>query len=402
MVKVATRLLMTLAAMLPAVAAAGSVGGLRIDDVFLPEASLVLLQAGLPAPARSGDFEAAVIDNRLLADWTQTHLSADVLRGIDGEVEAQVMQLLGAQFPQTAMPAAESVRIDDATLRRVLALSSAQSMFELTGQQRRQAAALIVAQLPAVEGPSLQVTLLEVFERESIQGLAELHALQRDYLQRQAATLLQQRWQRWRWQQDGRFDAAALAGLTRMVRDQQLKQRWLQEQGLIGDFHHESTAAQARWSEVSEAAMKRYYDEHPEVFRQVDQVEADVLLLESQADADESYAELQAGLSFADAVRRDGAPGSGALGTIHNDATASSLLRKVALIQRKGISRPFRIAEQWAIYQVHGRHERLLPFSDESVRHECARAVAKLQAQSQFDELRQRLRGAATVRRISS
>ena len=400
MVKAATRLLTVLAAVLPLVAAAGT-AGLRIDGVFLPQASLDLLRAGLPTPATSSDFETGVIDNRLLADWVQARLPMDVLSGLDGEVEAEVMQLLVAQFPQTTMPAATAATMDEETLRRVLIPPLVQGGFKLTPEQRQQAAALIVMKLPPAASLGLQVTLLDVYERESIHGLAELRGMRRDYLLRQATALLQQRWQLWRWQQEGRFDASTLAGLTRIVRDKQLKQRWLQEQGLIGDFHHEGSATQARWREASEAAIKQYYEAHRDVFLQVDHVEADVLLLESQADADASYAALRGGLSFVQAVQRYGTPGSRTLGTIHNDATANSLLKKLALMQQKGISRPFRVGEQWAIYQVRERHERLLPLSDASVRHECARAVAKEQAQSEFYELSRRLRRAATIQRVS-
>jgi len=400
MVKAAIRLLTVLAAVLSVAAAAGT-GGLRIDGVFLPQASLDLLWAGLPNPAMPSDFEAGVIDNRLLADWVGARLPMDALSGIDGEVEAEVMRLLVAQFPQTAMPAATTAPIDEEALRRVLIPSLVQGGFKLTPEQRQQAAALILMSLPPAERPDLQVTLLDVFERESIHGLAELRAMRRDYLLRQATALLQQRWQLWRWQQEGRFDASTLAGLTRIVRDKQLKQRWLQEQGLVGDVHHEGSATQARWREASEAAIKQYYEAHRDGFLQVDHVEADVLLLESQADADARYAALRGGLSFVEAVQRYGIPGSGTLGTIRNDATANTLLKKLALLQQKGVSRPFRVAERWAIYQVRERHERLLPLSDASVRHECARAVAKEQAQSEFYELSRRLRRAATIQRVS-
>jgi len=398
MARVAIKLLTSLIALVSVASAAG-VSGLRVDGVLLPQASMGLLLAGLPTPTHASDFEAAVIENRLLAEWAQLHLSADSTHGIDREVEAEVMQVLGAQFPTTTMPPVTLLPIDEAVWRRVMKPSSAANGFELTPQQRQQAAALKVAQLPAAK-PNAQVTLLDVYERESIQGLAELHGMSREYLQRQATALLQQRWQLQRWQDEGKFDAASLAGLTRIVRDKQIKQRWLQEQGLIGDFHHESTVARDRWRRVSPAAIKQYYDANLERFRQVDQIEADVLLLRSQADADTTYQALRGGLSFGDAIRRQGAPGSGSLGVLRNDGSATSLLQKLALLQQVGISRPFRAGEQWAIYQVRERRERLLPVTDASVQHECARAVAKIEAQSEFDELRQRLRRGAKIERI--
>ena len=399
MARVAIRLLISLLALV-SVASAANTSGLRIDGVFLPQASLGLLLAGLPTQPKASDFEAGVIDNRLLAEWAQPKLSADVTHDIDREVEAEVMQILGAQFSETIMPPATLLPVDEAAWRRVMKPASAGSGFKLTRQQRQQAETLNIAQLSMAK-QNLRVTLLDVYERESIQGLAELHGMSREYLQRRATDLLQQRWQLQRWQEEGRFDTASLAGLTRIVQDKQLKQRWLQEQGLIGDFHHESTVAQDRWRRVSQAAIKQYYDANLDRFRQVDQVEADVLLLRSQAAADATYQALRGGLSFAEAVRREGAPGSGALGVLRNDGSVTSLLQKLALLQQVGISRPFRIGEQWAIYQVRQRRERLLPITDPSVRHECARAVAKMEAQSEFDELRERLRRVAKIERIN-
>jgi hypothetical protein len=284
-------------------------------------------------------------------------------------------------------------------LRKLLDAPAHQHYQLSVTQQQQAASTILLQQRNTATDKTITVSLLDVYQRESIQGLSELHGGNHDYLMQRARELFERRAQLNFWQQQGLLDAVTLAGLQRLVRDKQLKQRWMLEQGLTGDMHHESAIAEARWRHQPEATLKRYYDAHPEQFQQVQQVEGEYLTLSSQQLADQIYQQLKAGQGMAALATEQQLPLAQL--KLVNDGRTNPLAEKLALLQKTGLSRPFRAGEQWLIFNIRNRQEGLLPFSDESVRHSCARAVAHEQAQAEFDALRKQLRQNATITELA-
>lgn len=388
---------------LRAVAEAGR--DLQVDDERLPAASIALLRQaldrlrGAQAPADAErSLRRGLVQNRLLAREVEADLPEGVRHDLDARTEDEVERLLRQVYGPRVDEGGEAFRLpgdrlDPAALRALLA--SPAGVLRLDSQrlepaQRQRAAAVEALAWRFPDRPRQAVDLLTVYEREDVQGRAELQQGNVDYLDTRALAFLRRAWLQERLVREGVGDAAQ-AGLRRLVRDKLVRLEYLRQLGLAEEMHHRSEALDAAARQVSEADARAYYQRHAGRYRNVARVEAAHLRLADQASADRVYAELQAGLAFDKAVRRHSLAEDrqleppGDLGTVQALDPGLDLLRKAALIQRAGsVSQPMRIGDAFEIVQVRRREDRQLPLEDPSVRDEVNRAVAREQLAAQL------------------
>lgn len=394
MAKVVSNFLFVTLVALPWMAEA-AMPGLRINDAVIPAQSLQFLQHSSALGAvDEKTLSDSVIDNRLIAHWAESRLTAHALAHLDMEVENAVHEVLLAQLPTIEKPVTTVRAISAAELRQLLK-TDLDKAFTLTAAQQQAVAKRVLVSIDEPESTAVQVSLLDVYTRETIQGLAELHVGNHRYLLERAQQIAERRWQQQQWQQRGMLSAEVLQGLQRLMRDHQLKQRWLLEQGLTGDPHHESEVAEQRWRQVSKAQIEQFYQQNRDQFRQVERVSGGYFMLSSQQQADALFQQVQNGAGLDQLVQQQKLQRYTL--EVSNDAGQKSLLQKLALIQKPGISRPFRAEQAWVMFDIKTREDRVLPLSDASVQHSCARAIALQQAQQEFEALRMRLRTEASI-----
>ena len=394
MVKAANKYLIAIFVALPWMAEA-AMPGLRINETVIPAQSLQFLQHSSALGAvNEKTLRDSVIDNRLIAHWAESRRTPHALAHLDMEVESAVHEVLLAQLPAIEKPAMAVQAISADELRQLLK-TEVDKAFTLSAAQQQTASNRIVVSTEKPASSIVQVSLLDVYTRETIQGLAELHAGNNRYLLERAQQLAERRWQQQQWQRRGLLSAEVLQGLQRMVRDHQLKQRWLLEQGLTGDPHHESEIAEQRWRLVSKAQIEQFYQQNRDQFRQVERVSGSYFLLSSQQQADALFQQVQNGAELEQLAQQQTLQRHPL--QVSNDAEQKSLLQKLALIQKPGISRPFRAEQAWVMFEIKTREDRVLPLSDASVQHSCARAIALQQAQQEFEALRTQLRAEANI-----
>ncbi|GEM_PF-831602 len=370
---------------------------LRVDDERLPAASIALLRQALARPEARPSAEAerglrrGLVENRLLARDVEADLPEAARRTLDAQVEDEVERIVWQARGPAFAEGGEAFRLpgerlDPARLRALLTAPGPALRLDsqrLEPGQRAQAAAVEVLAWRFPDRPRQAVDLLAVYERESVQGRAELQQGNVDYLDTRALAFLRRAWLYERLSREG-FGEEERAGLARLARDRLVRLEYLRQQGLTDDPHHHAAILDEAARQVSEAEARAYYHRHAERYRNVAQVEAAHLRLADQASADRVYAELQGGLDFDEAVRRHSVADDrhreppGDLGVIRALDPDLDLLRKTALIQRAGtLSQPMRVGDAFEIVRVRGREDRQLPLEDPSVRDEVNRAVAR-------------------------
>ncbi|WP_271409936.1 peptidylprolyl isomerase [Pseudomonas sp. Q1-7] len=387
---------------------------LRIDGDLLPGRSIALLEQVLSRVKFNTDptlLRRGLVENHLLAGEVEGQLSAGNLADLDASVEREAGNLLeqyyGRSGRQDLRPfLRQSQPLDAQRLREILAPGSrglVANSLQLSHEQQREAAGVELIRWQFPGQPEQHLDLLSLYQGDNVQGQVELQRGNLEYLARQVQSRVQRDYLWFRLAEEG-FTAAERQGLKTLVRDRLVRQRYLHQIGLYGDFHHESDALRALAAEVSDTEAEAYYRRNQARYRNVAGVQAAHIRLPDQASADRVHAELQQGLAFDEAVRRYSvAPDKtrtppGDLGLIRPEDGQLDLLRKTALIQKAdSLSQPMRIDGAFEIVRVRSRQDRQLPLSDRSVRYEVNQAVAREKLASEFEARLGRLMADARV-----
>ncbi len=376
---------------------------LRIDDERLPGKSIEVLEKAMTRVKFNTDLRllrTGLAENHLLAREVEGELNDKYRSDLDVLVEREaanlIEQVYGKQFDQDVRPFLRQPQgLSSERLRQILAPPQqgvVLDSLQLSATQQAEAAALklIAWQFPGeVER---QLTLLDLYQGDNVQGQVELQQGNLRYL---AEQVRQQAQRDYLWYQLGKkgFSAAEQAGLRQLVRDKLIRHKYLHQLGLHNDFHHETDSLKQRARQVSDADAEAYYRRNLPLFLNVAQVQAAHIRLADQGSADQVYAELKAGLAFDEAVRRYSLADDksqtppGDLGLIRPQDAQLDFLRKTALLQKTGsISQPMLIDGAFEIVQVRSREDKQLPLSDPSVRYEVNQAVAKEQLTREFQQ----------------
>lgn len=376
---------------------------LRIDDERLPGKSIEVLEKAMTRVKFNTDLRllrTGLAENHLLAREVEAELDDKYRRDLEVLVEREaanlIEQVYGKQFDQDVRPFLRQPQgLSSERLRRILAAPQqgvVLDSLQLSAAQQVEAAALklIAWQFPGQA--ERQLTLLDLYQGDNVQGQVELQQGNLAYL---AEQVRQQAQRDYLWYQLGKkgFSAAEQAGLRQLVRDKLIRHKYLHQLGLHNDFHHETDSLKQRARQVSDADAEAYYRRNLPLFLNVAQVQAAHIRLADQLTADQVYAELQAGLAFDEAVHRYSLADDksqtppGDLGLIRPQDAQLDFLRKTALLQKTGsISQPMLIDGAFEIVQVRSREDKQLPLSDPSVRYEVNQAVAKEQLSREFQQ----------------
>ena len=376
---------------------------LRIDDERLPGKSIEVLETAMTRVKFNTDLRllrTGLAENHLLAREVEGELNDKYRRDLEVLVEREaanlIEQVYGKQFDGDVRPFLRQPQgLSSERLRRILAPPQqgvVLDSLQLSAAQQAEAAALklIAWQFPGQA--ERQLTLLDLYQGDNVQGQVELQQGNLAYL---AEQVRQQAQRDYLWYQLGKkgFSAAEQAGLRQLVRDKLIRHKYLHQLGLHNDFHHETDSLKQRARQVSDADAEAYYRRNLPLFLNVAQVQAAHIRLADQATADQVYAELQAGLAFDEAVHRYSLADDksqtppGDLGLIRPQDAQLDFLRKTALLQKTGsISQPMLIDGAFEIVQVRSRADKQLPLSDPSVRYEVNQAVAKEQLSREFQQ----------------
>ncbi len=405
---------LALALYLGAVQALPTAPELRIDDDLLPGRSIALLEQVLSRVKFNTDprqLRRGLVENHLLARDVEGRLNERNRQDLEASVEIEAGNLLEQYYGRSAQQdlrpfLRQPQPLSAERLHEILAPASralVENSLQLAPDQQREAAQVELIRWQFPGQPEQRLDLLSLYRGDSVQGQVELQQGNLEYLARQVQTRVQRDYLWYRLGQDG-FAPAERQGLKTLVRDRLVRQRYLHQIGLYGDFHHESDTLRALAAKVSDAEAEAYYRRNLARYRNVARVQAAHIRLPDQATADRVHAELQQGLDFDEAVRRysrapdrDRTP-PGDLGLIRPEDGQLDLLRKTALIQKVDtLSQPMRIDGAFEIVRVRSREDRQLPLSDRSVRYEVNQAVAREKLAAELEAQLSRLLDGARV-----
>jgi hypothetical protein len=376
---------------------------LRIDGERLPGKSIEVLEKAVTRVKFNTDLRllrTGLAENHLLAREVERELNdkyrSDLEVLVEREAANLIEQVYGKQFDSDVRPFLRQPQgLSSERLRQILAPPQQGVVLDslkLSPTQQAEAGALnlIAWQFPGQA--ERQLTLLDLYQGDNVQGQVELQQGNLRYLAEQVRQQAQRDYLRYQLGKHG-FDAAEQAGLRQLVRDKLIRHKYLHQLGLHNDFHHETDSLKQRARQVSDVDAQAYYQRNLQLFLNVAEVQAAHIRLADQASADRVHGELQAGLTFDEAVRRYSLADDkshtppGDLGLIRPQDGQLDFLRKTALLQKAdSISQPMLIDGAFEIVQVRSRADKQLPLSDPSVRYEVNQAVAKEQLTREFQQ----------------
>jgi parvulin-like peptidyl-prolyl isomerase len=372
-----------------------------INGERLPGKSIGLLEQAMTRVKFNTDLHllrTGLVENHVVAREVEAELNEKYSGDLDVLVEREasnlIEQVYGRQFDHDVRPFLRQPQaLSSERLRQVLTAQTQGVVLDSLQLSPQQQAAAEQVQLISWQFPGQaeqHLNLLELYQRDNVQGRVELQQGNLVYL---AEQVRQQALQDYLWYQLGQkgFNPDEQAGVRQLVRDKVIRHQYLHQIGLHNDFHHETASLRERASQVSDADAEAYYQRNLQLYLNVAQVQASHIRLADQASADQVYAELQKDLSFDEAVRRYSLADTkshtppGNLGLIRPQDAQLDFLRKTALLQKaNSISQPMLIDGAFEIVQVRSREDRQLPLSDPSVRYEANQAVAKEQLTQTF------------------
>lgn len=342
-------------------------------------------EAALWAGQRVGFAREVSIDDQLVS----------TLRSLYGkEMEQDLKQLSGAGLDSLLRPAPP---LTDAELDSVFGKPGALQLdTSLTEAQLAQAGKLVLLRFGKPGVGEGSITLADVARRQNVQGRVALFARQRDFMQQQArqqaASWFVLDWSR------GRFGAAAVADLRRVLADQGDVQAMMRLHGMGDDQHAGSRLLDTLAARVGADQVRAYYANHRDEFLRIDRVRARHIRLPDEAAANKVAALLAGGADFAAMARLhsiapDAADG-GSLGWVRHEGKPG-WLAQLLFVQAPGkVSAPIRTpagpgrAAPWEIVLVEEREQGYQAADSESVRYVASRAVAREMAAAQLVALR--------------
>ena len=185
--------------------------------------------------------------------------------------------------------------------------------------------------------------------------------------------------------------------------------RALQEQSVLAQLEAATRVAPP----PTEAGLRAYYESHPELFTQPEQLRLSMILFkidpsspssvreQAQQQAQDMVTQLATGADFAELARQhsgdSSAPGGGDLGYRHRGMLPQGIETVIDKMAPGAISEPLRLLEGIAIFRLAERRPAQLRTLEE-VRRNVAELWEREQGETQWRELRARLRAGAEIR----
>jgi len=282
--------------------------------------------------------------------------------------------------------------------------------YAFNAEQRQHAEKLTLMHYKFSNDVRGEITLLDIYNTQNIQGRVKLHQLDFDYL----ALLLQRKLESlyvlfWADVMSG-YSQSDLQTLQSIVQNKIINEKFMPTTAMYADIHASNPSLKALAKQVTTAQIDAYYKNNPTEFEVVEQVKARHIQCQKQSVCQQAYKAIIAGMSFRDAVvaysdaedRLHREPGS--LGLIKRISGQLPWLSQVALIQKSGVmTKPMRSptlnakSAVWEIVIVDERIDGMLPVDSESVRYIASYAVARQMAADGFKRLKADLMSNAKI-----
>lgn len=366
------------------------------DRLLAREARANYPMAALIADNKVGYAPAVQLEERVVANF-QAMFAAELGRAVRAEKGGSLNGIVTARRPVTS-----------AVWQAVFGQPRLLLEYSLD-EKGRAAAAQHVLLRYVLGGKPGQVTLLDVYAAQHVQGRNRLHARDAAFAMEQAQQLLEHRYVRhWVAERSG-LAKADHDVIVRAVEDRLVREGWTNTIGVTADMHSDNARLKALAAAVTPAEVQAFYLAHPEQFRRIERVKARHIRLPDFETANRVYARLQKGEDFAALAREfstaDNAAAGGDLGWIVHGDKLASWIESIAFVQKPGtVSKPFRSpgpaggASVWEILLVEERIEGLQPADSESVRYTASQSLAKQKALQHYRETRERLLRGADIR----
>lgn len=366
------------------------------DRLLAREARATYPMTALIADNKVGYAPAVQLEERVVANF-QAMFAAELAKAVRAEKGGSLNGIVTARRPVT--PAVWQAVFGKPRL-----------LLEYSLDDKGRAAAAQHALLSYVLGGTPgQVTLLDVYAAQHVQGRNRLHARDAGFAMEQAEQLLERRYVRhWVVTRSG-LAPADHDVIVRAVEDRLVREGWTSTIGVTADMHADNAMLKKLAAAVTAEEVQAFYLAHPEQFRRIERVKARHIRLPDFETANRVYARLQKGEEFAALAREfsmaDNAASGGDLGWILHGDTLASWIESIAFVQKPGtVSKPFRSpgpaggASVWEILLVEERIEGLQPADSESVRYTAAQSLAKKKAVQHYRDTRERLLRTAEIR----
>lgn len=277
------------------------------------------------------------------------------------------------------------------------------------GDAGRAAAAKVVLLRYRYDNRNGQVSLLDVYDAQNVQGRNQLHARSDGFARDEARQLLKQRWiLDWARSSEG-LGETDFAAFRRAIEDHLVHGGWMAWLGVAADIHDDPQPLKDLQAQVTDAEVRTYYDAHRDQFQRIEKVRARHLRVKDEATANALVERLHKGEAFADLARQASldadATSGGDLGWIVHDERPAGWLASLAFTQKPGVpSRPVRLpgpeGEEpgWEVLLVEERVMGYQPADSETVRYLASQAIAKQKAVDQYRATVERLRREADIR----
>jgi hypothetical protein len=412
---------------LAAVAAPPAVAA-RIDGAPLLSFSVDAMWRMAPPKTAAAGRQAlldTLIDNRLLATAARRRFGVDALSSgqrvafardvaFDAQLVATLRSVYGPQMEkdlQRLAGGAEGLvrvqlRPDAAALADVFGKPGGLLLgVALDPGQIERARQIVLLRYALPNGAERTITLLDVYQRQNVQGRVALFSHDVDFMLQQARLEVAAQYVL-DWSQR-RFGIEAVADLRRVLSEQADTQALLRMHGIGADGHAGGAVVDELVHSVSAAQVRQYYQRHRAQFVRIERVRARHIRLPDEASAQAAAAALAGGADFAAVARRhsvapDAARG-GALGWIRHSGTPDWLAQLLFAQADGQVSVPVRApagpnqAAAWEIVLVEQREQGYQEAGSESVRYAASRAIAQETAVAQLTALRKQVRRNARV-----
>ncbi len=275
-----------------------------------------------------------------------------------------------------------------------------------SGRKAAGARTLLAYQLSGQAG---NISLLDVYDAQHVQGRHRLHARDSAFAVQQAELLLERRYVLdWASNRSG-LSAHDYKVFVRAVEDRLVRDGWSSLIGVSADMHDDNRHLKALAAAVTPEEVAAFYEKNREQFKRIEKVKASHIRVSDFETANRVYARLQKGEDFA-AVAREMSIASdrekgGDLGWINHGEKNASWIESIAFVQKPGTtSKPFRSpgppgsAAVWEILKVDERVEGYQPVDSESVRYGAAQGIAKQKALAEYAATRDRVLAEADIR----
>ncbi|WLQ13224.1 peptidylprolyl isomerase [Hahella aquimaris] len=404
---------LTLAFCLLCAGGASAAAYLTVDDTSLSREAFDALhqQASQLRKLDRKTFADELIDALLMYRWAQGELPEEQWRGAEigysygWHIRRQLDRTLAKLYPQ--WPASELMQEyskPGVEAREALTAIAAKSIlgYQLMPEQRSKAASLVLARMAFPDQQEVTLTLLEVYEGQSVQGKKALMEGDVKALGMEMLSWKQHQLRLWWLSHQGGVEQDAIDDLQRTIEAHYFYPKILNALGVIKRNHGDNPGLIKFREQVSAAQIKSYYQQHQEDFRFLARVKVRGAIYGDEAAARLARQQLVESASWAD-LKTPYRPVDlplDAEGWLRKDAVKpTDWLASLAFATPPGdVSEVIRSpAGDWVILQVSGREYDYYPADSETVRYLATDVLAIQQAVAAYSELINHLRRQASL-----